>query len=133
MSGKRILTDEQVATACEMREAGKTLQQIANHFATRGVKVTVGSIEWVCLTHGADLPEDRRRPHYALRPGMVISRGGHVMRTFTADEDQQLLTMEQRGDGIADIARSLGRKSNSVRGRLATLARKQSRIEEMVA
>lgn len=127
--GKRILTDEQIADACEMRERGLSCQQISRKFAARGVAVSSGSISWACLTHGADLPAERRRPDLAATPGTVAQRGDHVVRTFTPDEDRRLLDLDLAGLTCSEIARQLGRKPNSIRGRMATLARRDARAD----
>jgi len=130
MGGPRILTDEQVDHACELREQGWSCQRIAEHFAVKGVMVSAGSISWACLVNGADLPLAKQRPLLApKRTGSVVSRSGHLVRTFTPDEDQRLLELEQQHLNISEIARQMGRQPNSIRGRLATLARHDARAE----
>jgi hypothetical protein len=130
MSGKRILSDTQVDEACAMRERGLSCQQISNHFAAAGVKVSAGSISWACLTRGADIPPARRGAKQSLRAGETYSRNGHVIRTFTPDEDTLLRVLDMQGFSLAVIARRLGRRHNSIRGRLATLARHDARRED---
>lgn len=51
------------------------------------------------------------------------------MRAFTPDEDARLLAMEAEGVKRSVMARRLGRKPNSVRGRLMVLARHEARRE----
>ncbi|HMO74538.1 MAG TPA: hypothetical protein PKD99_02450 [Sphingopyxis sp.] len=129
MGGKRILDDAQVDEACALRERGYSCERIARHFQARGIAITRGSIAWLCLVNGADLPPHLRRPQTAPAPGIAVKRGGHVMRTFTAEDDRRLLALEAAGLNYSEIARNLDRKPNSIRGRLATLARNQARAD----
>jgi len=131
MGGSRILSDEQIDLVCEMRERGLSYQQIVNRFATMGVAVSVGSVGWACLSHGADLPPHRRRPHKGPVAGETYQRNGHSIRTFTPEDDAKLLALEAAGFGYSAIGRELGRKPNSIRGRFLTLARHQARAEEV--
>ncbi|WP_339543485.1 hypothetical protein, partial [Pseudomonas sp. JAI120] len=57
------------------------------------------------------------------------NRGGHIVRPFSAADDALLLTLEAQGINIAEIARRISRKPNSVKGRLMTLARRDARAE----
>lgn len=128
MGGRRILTDPQVDEMASLREQGWTLRAIADRFTAAGTKVSVGSIGWQCLRVGADLPAEKRRP-IDRRSGPIV-RGTHVIRPFTPDEDQKLLALEESGMAIAAIGREIGRRQNSVRGRLMVLARAEARLEE---
>ncbi len=56
-------------------------------------------------------------------------RNGHPVRRYSAEDDAKLLAMEAEGKRIAEMARALGRQSNSVRARLMTLARHEARAE----
>lgn len=131
MGGRRILTDEQVDMACEMRERGLSCQRIANRFAAMGVKVSAGSISWACLTQGADLPPARQA---ALPPVPEscepVMRGDHIVRRFTRGDDALLRVLDMQAFSVAVIARRMDRKPNSIRGRLATLARHEARSEQ---
>lgn len=60
---------------------------------------------------------------------MVVSRGGHIVRRFTPEEDKVLTEMDMAGERVCEMARRLNRKPNSVRGRLMTLARQEARRE----
>ncbi len=128
---KRILDDEQVAEVCRMREAGWSLTKISRAMGQRGISVSPGSIAWTCLRAGADLPIQRRQTHSFVEGTMVVKRGDHLVRRYTAEEDRQILEMEADGASVASIARRLDRKHNSVIGRLAALARRQARSEEI--
>lgn len=130
MGGTRILSDDQIDMACEMRERGLSCQRIANRFAAMGVAVSAGSISWACLSRGADLPPHRRSHTKGPRTGEVYGRGSHVVRTYTPEDDAKLLELEARGLGNSAIGREIGRKPNSVRGRLLTIARHQARAED---
>lgn len=129
MGGPRILTDAQIDEMAELREQGRTYQQIANHFGTRGITISAGSIQWQCMRVGADLPPERRRPS-CRRHEPSFRRNGHVLRPFTADEDERLLEFERAGLPISEIGRRIGRKQNSVRARLMVLARREARAED---
>lgn len=129
-TAKRILDDEQVAEVCQLREAGWSLKRISLAMATRGINVSPGSIAWACLRNGADLPARRRQTHSFTERTMVVKRGDHLVRRYTAEEDRQILEMEAAGASVASIGRRLGRKHNSILGRLAALARRQARSEE---
>lgn len=127
--GKRILTDTQIDLACEMRERGLSCQQISHYFNSQGVTVSAGSISWACLTRGADLPPDRRKPSRPSQKTSTYSRNGHVIRTFSTSEDTLLRVLDLQGFRVSVISRRMGRKPNSIRGRLATLARHDARAE----
>jgi len=120
MSGPRILTDAQLDEMCELREAGKTVRQIVRHFARQGIKVSGGSIDWQCLRLGAFRPGISLPGLYAARP---CRRASGEVKPFTPAEDRQLLAMRKANAKYAEIARRIGRRENSVRGRILTLAR----------
>lgn len=121
----RKYTDEQLDKAAEMRERGLSHAQIG-----KALGMSRGCVSWHCLRLGADSPKTCNSPFTDNRP-MVMRRNGHVLQRFTEDEDRQLLKLEASGISIAQISRSLGRKPNSVKGRLMTLARRESRSEKV--
>ena len=108
-------TQAQQDRAAEMREAGATYTRIEK---VTGIKAT--SAHWICLKLGAHPPH--ARPARTRGP-MVTTRGGHVLRRFTPEEDALIQKERTRGASVSEIARQIGRKPNSVRGRLMTLAR----------
>ena len=122
MSGRRLLTDAQIEEMAEMREAGKTYQAIGDHFG-----VAAKTIRWQCLRVGADSPSGHQIKPSSLP--MVMMRAGRVFRRFTPDEDARLREMREAGAKTSSIARELGRKPNSVLGRLMTLAMHDARAE----
>ena len=126
-NSRRALTDEQRDLACTLREQGWSCERIAHHFRSRGTRVHRSSIAWLCLIEGADLPIARRKQQCAPPPGIITRRGNHSFRTFTPEEDARLLALEAEGKNYSVIGRALGRKPNSIRGRLATLARRDAR------
>lgn len=126
--GRRILSDAQIDEMAELRERGWSIARIARHFTARGTVVSAGSISWQCLRVGADLPAERRKSGYSR--SVTIVRGGSPVRSFTEDEDRRLLELEARGASRSEMASALGRRNNSIRGRLYTLARRDARAEE---
>ncbi|MEN5084311.1 sigma factor-like helix-turn-helix DNA-binding protein [Bosea sp. TWI1241] len=85
-----------------------------------------GSVSWCCLVNAIERPGAPPRPS-TIKPGAVIQRGAHVVRIFSDEEDARLLALEAEGLRIGKIAKALGRRPNSVRARLATLARREER------
>jgi hypothetical protein len=125
MSGRRILSDEQIDEMAEMREAGSSYETIARHFTKAGTPVHHKTIRWQCLRVGA-FPEGKRPANLGKKsPG---SKG----RAFTAEEDRILLEMQGAGAKTAAIAKELGRAPNSVLGRSMTLASWEA-YEELAA
>jgi len=131
MGGARILSEAQIEEMCELREKGWPVERIAAHFTEAGTRVSPGSIAWQCLKHGADTTPKRRG--ICTQPVEPYRRGGHVVRPYTADDDVLLRVLDMQGFRVSVIARRLGRKENSIRGRLLTLARRDARAEEAEA
>jgi hypothetical protein len=116
---RRWYTDDQINRAVELREKGWGYEAIAEE-----VGMTAASASYHCVRLGAELPKPTR-----LRPNgkRVVQRGKHVVRRFTPEEDQKILAMAAAGDRVSDIANAIGRKINSVIGRIRTLARYEER------
>lgn len=95
----------------------------------RHLGMSTSAVSFHCLKLGADSPNTVGNIQVPNGP-MVVARGNHEVRRFSPDEDRLLIDMERSGTRICDIARSLKRPPNSVRGRLMTLARREARIEE---
>ncbi len=123
MSGRRILSDAQLEEMAELREQrGLPYRAIAEHFTAGGTPVHHKTIRWQCLRMNADLP-----PHLLHRSSPYVGRKFGRGRAFTAAEDRRLLELEAQGLSKAAIGRAIGRKPNSITGRLMTLARDDER------
>jgi IS30 family transposase len=110
---------EQIA---ELRgERGWSFRKIADHLG-----ISYGSAQWLCLREGIEKPGPPPLVRAWSGP-RESTRGNHVVRRFAPDEDVRLLSYEAAGLTVAEIGRRLGRRPNSVVGRLATLARRQER------
>ncbi len=117
-------TDQQIMRAAELREQGLSFGQIA-----RKTGMNEHSVYWHCLKLGAEAPGTQHYIETEIRGPLEMRRGNHVVRRFTPDEDRHLLELEAAGMPISKIAKEMKRKPNSIRGRLATLARREARIE----
>lgn len=117
------LSEDELERVAALRERGLSYGQIA-----RKIGCSEGSVGWALLKLGIDIHQDK-----PLKPVPVsaapIKRGKHLVRPFTQDEDARLLALEATGMKTHAIARSLGRRNNSVIGRMRTLARRQAREE----
>lgn len=60
---------------------------------------------------------------------MVTVRSGVTVRRFTPEEDALILSRKAEGARNSDIAKELGRKPNSILGRLMTLGIHADRAE----
>jgi hypothetical protein len=108
----------------EMRERGKTYEQIGN-----AIVCSASTVSWHCLRLGADPPKTWPSWKGIVGPA-EFSRNGHIVRRFTAKEDELLIQLDLQGLSILKIAKRLGRPWNSTRGRLMTLARRDARAED---
>lgn len=125
---KRILSDDQIEKMADLRERGWSCRRIADHFTANGTPISVGSVSWQCLRVGADAPPQRRGK--LTQPTETYERNGRIVRPFTEDDDALLRVLDMQGFKISVIARRMRRGSNSIRGRLYTLARRDARAEE---
>lgn len=125
MPGRKI-TEEQLEKACELREGkGLSTRQIIIRL---GLGISDGALDWHFLIRGVESPNMIFRPKQIYRDeGRVIERSGHKVRRFTREEDAKITAMSKRGCRPCEIARALGRRHNSVMGRLATIARHEER------
>lgn len=88
--------------------------------------ISEGSAQWLCLREGIEKPG--RLPEFRPWSGpREIKRGNHVVRRFAPEEDKRLLSLEASGLSMNEIGRRLGRRHNTIVGRLATLARHDER------
>jgi DNA-directed RNA polymerase specialized sigma24 family protein len=74
--------------------------------------------------HGYGTRYERR---YAVFLRKSETQTAFQVRRFTTEEDDWIVEYELRGYSHAEIGRRLGRKPNSIKGRLATLARREER------
>jgi IS30 family transposase len=121
----RVLTPEKIDRAISLRRKSWSLAEIATDLGA-----SVGAVRWQLLRNGeVDPPRPTARfPMVPIRPKTLVI-GGRRVRRFTREEDARLLELESQGLGLSEIARRLGRKHNSVIGRLMTLAHHDSRKE----
>lgn len=119
------LTHEQIDLIVELREKGWSYERIAQKTGR-----SASAISWHCLKHAADPPKPTRLRDEVSGP-VIFKRGSHVVRRYTPREDQQLLALERQGLNHTEIGKALGRRPNSITGRLMTLARRERRAEEM--
>ncbi len=111
------LTPAQHEAIADLRGTkGWTIKKVAGHLG-----VSPGAVAYRCLIDGIEraghpLPRSSTGP-------LVVTRGAFQVRRFTPAEDGQLLALERQGLSHAEIGRRINRRPNSVKGRLATLAR----------
>ena len=120
----RKYSDETLNEAAELRESGMSEAAIAKRLG-----MSKGAVYWHCLKLGADSPNAAPTKRTSSGP-VEVERSGHKVRRFTEDEDAKLLEMSLAGARVADMCRALGRKHNSIIGRLMTLARHEARLED---
>lgn len=128
MGGKRILSDAQIDEMCGLREKGWGVERIAEYFTANGTAISAAAINWQCMVHGADAPKRLRGKH--AQAAAPYQRGAHVVRPYSPEDDALLRVLDMQGFKVSVIARRMGRKQNSICGRLLTLARKDARAEE---
>ncbi|MBU0643672.1 MAG: hypothetical protein KJ731_21160 [Alphaproteobacteria bacterium] len=116
--------DDIINEAAILRETGMSVDAIAKRLG-----MSRGSVSWHCLRLGADSPNTVTNVSDPKGP-MVVARGDHYVKRFTATEDRALIDMDIAGWRVCDMARALDRKPNSIRGRLMTLARREARAEQ---
>lgn len=105
----------------DLIEAGHTVRDIANRF-----DASVGAVAWQILRLGVVGPRSKRG---GAQPRSYV-RAGRTVRSFTEEEDRLIIDLEAEGLSVVQIAKRLGRRHNSVIGRLATLARHDAIAEE---
>ncbi len=127
-SGCRLLNSDQLAEMCELRERGKGIHAIAEHFNKQGIPVTASTIDYQCMRLGADAPPRLRGKTPSRLPSYVRKSG--PVRPYSVDDDRLLLELSKAGTRHVDICKALGRSTSSVRGRLLTLARREARRED---
>lgn len=127
MPSRRRLTDQQLEEMAELRTKNWSYRALGERYG-----IHPNAVSWQCLRLGAD-PSKPAKCWQAPRGPIVTKRGNHVVRRFTAEEDAQLLKLEAQGITVCEIARAMGRRWNSIRARLMTLARRDDRRERGAA
>lgn len=121
MTKRPNLTKQEIESIATDREVGMSLPAISAKY-----NCSQGSVAWHCLRLGADPP--KAKPiDTRIRGPLVVQRGDHAVRRFTPEEDKRLIEFERRGLSDTEIGKKLGRRPNSIRGRLMTLARHEER------
>ena len=124
MKPRRKLTDAQIEEIVRLRELGHSYEWIAAK-----VGFTANAVAWQCCRLGAEAPNSTARSWDRIQGPAVQKRGDHVVRRFTPQEDALLLALASGGIIHSEIARRMGRKPNSIYGRLMALARREARRE----
>jgi len=121
MARRPKLTEAEIAKIGELRYRNWTQSAIAE-----AVGCSQGSVFWCCLKHGFEPRKTRPLPPHTP---VQYQRASGPVRQFTPEEDAVLLELEAGGVSRAEIARRLGRRDNTIAGRLMTLARRAERQE----
>lgn len=126
------LTERQTEKLIAMREKNASYQRIADRL---GDGRSPQSIAWHCLRLGVEPIKTKfRHPPTSVAKVMARrhTRGVHMVKRFTPEEDEVLLRLEAQQPPLkmAQIAKQLGRRRNSVVGRLYTLARHERLREQ---
>ncbi|EJL30093.1 hypothetical protein [Novosphingobium sp. AP12] len=97
-------------------ELGHSYDQLAKAFG-----VSSGAVYYQCLKHGARGPRQRFLP-VPSQQRTTHCKNGVTQRTFTEEEDRQMLALEMEGLSYLEISRRVGRAYTSVRMRIMRLA-----------
>ncbi|ARQ13120.1 hypothetical protein NXC12_PD00007 (plasmid) [Rhizobium etli] len=124
------ITEEQSRQIVYMRvDRSLTAGQIAGKLG-----LSHGAVTWHLLKLGVEKGGVAPEGYKPKPPSLyTYTRNGYPVRGYTSEDDRQLQKLSMQGLKHSEIARQLGRKSNSVRGRLFTLARRDERREEITA
>ncbi|MHA6692531.1 terminase gpP N-terminus-related DNA-binding protein [Devosia sp. A449] len=102
-------SEKQIIEACELRERGWTYPRIAKKIGMHQASV----LEY-CQKNGAVSPN---------------CTAVHPAKTFTLEQDAQIIALRQAGHGTSSIARQLGRPVPSVQHRLHAVPSNQAKLE----
>jgi IS30 family transposase len=120
------ITSEQSRQIVDIREdKSMSAQQIA-----RKLGLHHGAVTWHLLKLGIEKvgkPPANYKPESPER--YTYMRGGRLVRGFTLEQDAKLRRLEAEGLSYIEIGRRMGRKQNSIRGRLHTLGRSDQRLD----
>jgi transcriptional regulator with XRE-family HTH domain len=116
------LTLAQREAVADLRgERGWTIKKIAEHLG-----VSIGAVSYRCLIEGIERA-GHTPPVTEWTGPMIVKRGSYFVRRFSPAEDRDLLALEAQRLSHAEIGRRIHRRANSIKGRLATLARRDER------
>ena len=121
-AGRRRLSGAEIERIVVMRERGATYRTIGD-----AIGCSAEAISYHCLKLAVEAPK-HGESWDGIKGPEKMSRNGHMVRRFTAAEDETLRQLEANGVNYSEIARRLGRRRSSVVGRLMTLARKDERL-----
>lgn len=121
------LNDEQKRQIEVLRED----RGISHKKIGRTIGAPPGTVGYYCLVNGIEKPN--WRPQRSMKHAKPYMRNGKIVRPFTWEDDALIFKMERDKKNYAEIGRALGRPSNSIKARLATLARYQNFYEERIA
>lgn len=116
MPGRAKLTASQVAEIVDLVEAGAKPITLAGRFGVSANAIDSRIRNAGVVRHGGKF---HRNPPIAPAS---YTRGGKTVRLFTRAEDDQLRELEAQGLKPSEIARRLGRNTNTITARLVTLA-----------
>jgi len=117
------LTPAEIERIIELRE-----KRLSEATIARLVGCSEKSVSWALLREGVDIHADKPLPPVPTEP-IVQKRGGFTVRRFTQAEDERLAELAAGGLNVHQISRELGRRNNSVLGRMRSLARREARAE----
>lgn len=117
------LTRREVERIVELRE-----RRLSHGAIARLVGCSQGSVSWALLREGVDLHVMTPLPRVPTEP-VIQRRGGHVVRRFTQADDAELAALSAAGLNPCRIAKRMGRRHNSIIGRMRTLGRREARAE----
>jgi hypothetical protein len=124
--GERRVTPEVKDRIFRMREAGRSYKAIG-----KAVGISAQAVSWYCLEACVEpsKPSKATCSWTEVRGPVIVKRGKFVIRRYLPEEDAQLLALEAEGLNYSQIGKRLGRKHNSIKGRLMVLARRDARAE----
>lgn len=116
------LSEEQIAFACEKREAGWSTTRIG-----KSLGVSSGAINYQCLKHGAVSPHQRATPTPETQ-AIYQGKDGRTFRTFTPDEDDRIMALATDGKSAREIATVMGRARTSIMMRIMLLELREEKL-----
>lgn len=124
MKKRPPITQEQREEIIYLRgERGLSYRQIAQK-----MDLSLGTVQTTCLFESVEKKGRKPGCHRILNAETyTYIRNGRKVRGFTEQEDKIILEMEKKGCSYSKIGRELERHHNSIKCRLAILARREER------